>query len=765
MPENNEEKKIVKKRLKIKVKPSVKKNSTEETQTKPTQEKSVEKAPRENRSHSGTGNRNQGSSDRRQSYDKKRSNSPSSYNKKGGSTGNNQNRSGFKSSGTQENSGEGKNDRSRSKKTTHHKNTNQQYSKKHKRHEEEIALSKMQKNFRQKKGEAVIPDSIEIGEFIKVMDLSKKMNLKSSELIKKLMELGVSATINDTIDADTAQIVCEEYNCKVEIKSLREEALIEEEPDNEKNVKPRSPIVTIMGHVDHGKTKLLDAIRNSDVAGHESGGITQHIGAYRVKTKDGEITFIDTPGHAAFTAMRARGAQVTDIVILVVSAADGVMPQTIEAASHAKAAGVPIVVAINKIDLPEANVERAKQMLTEIELLPEEWGGETMCIPISALKKEGINELLSAVLLQAEMMELKADHQKRGVGYVIESKMDIGKGALATIVVKSGKIEVGDFFVVGTAMGKVRAIFNDRGQRIKIAGPSDPVSIMGFNEVPEAGDKFYIVESDEFARDIAGKRANLKKMEENAKLKKQHMENAMEKLVSPDLQEVKVIIRADVQGSVEAIKHSLLKLKNEEIKTTIIQSAVGAVTESDVMLASAAASSGVGTAILAFRVRVDSIAKEKAESEGIPIRRFSIIYELIDYVTSLIEKRLAPEVNETVYGQAEVQEVFKITGVGKIAGSKVTEGTIKRSALARIFREGSQIWEGKISALKRFQDDVSEVQEGFDCGIQLLNYENMKKGDVIESYSVEEKARKFVASEGKKAPVDEIDEVLEENEE
>lgn len=619
---------------------------------------------------------------------------------------------------------------------------------------EEIVLSKMQSNLRnkQKRGEAVIPDEIEIGEVIKVADLAKRMNLKSGELIQKLMELGVMATINDNIDSDTAQIVCSEFSCKVVVKSIREQVEIKEEEDDPALLEPRPPIVTIMGHVDHGKTKLLDAIRNSNVAEHESGGITQHIGAYKVSTKQGEITFLDTPGHEAFTAMRARGAEVTDIVVLVVSAADGVMPQTLEALSHAQAAKVPIVVAVNKVDLPEANVERVKQQLAEQNLLPEEWGGQTQFIPVSALKKQGIDKLLEAILVQAEIMELKANPKKHAAGYVIESKMDIGKGALATVVVKNGCISVGDNFVVGTSMGKVRAMFDDKGTRVKKALPSDAVEIMGFNEVPEAGDRFFIVDSEEYAKDVASKRLELKKLEDSKTIKRLQMENAMQKLSLPAMKEFKVIVKADVQGSVEAIKHSLDKMVNNEIKVTILHAGVGTVVESDVLLASTSAmTSDVGVAILAFRVRVDSIAKDKSESEGIQIRRFSIIYELLDYVTSVIEGMLAPEVTETVIGAAEVKEVFKISGVGKIAGCMVTEGFIRKAENVRLFREDAQIWDGKISALKRFQDDVSEVQQGFECGISLKGYENMKKGDIIECYTSTSKERKFVPNDGSAA--------------
>lgn len=613
---------------------------------------------------------------------------------------------------------------------------------KYKNKEEEILLSKMEDTIKkkQKKGEAAVPESIEIQEVLTVGELAKKMNLKASEVIQKLLELGITATINDTIDSDAATLVASEYNCKVIVKSLKDEVEIKEEPDNPEDLKPRSPVVTIMGHVDHGKTKLLDAIRNSSIAEHETGGITQHIGAYRVKTKNGEITFIDTPGHEAFTSLRARGANVTDIVILVVSAVEGVMPQTIEALNHAKAANVPIIVAVNKIDLPDASPERCKQQLAEHGLLCEEWGGDTMFVNVSALKKQGINELLEAVLLQAELMELKANPDKKGWGYVIEAKMDVGRGPVATIIVKNGSIKVGDYFVVGTTMGKVRGMFDEYGGKINKALPSYPVEIMGFEVVPTAGEKFHVVENEDIAKNIAQKRLELKKIEEIKQIKKAQLENAELAMSGEKLEEIKLIIKGDVQGSIEAIKTSLEKLNKENIKITILHSAVGAVLESDVMLASANANVSKSKAmILAFRVRVDSIAKEKAEAEGVEIKRFNIIYELIDYVESIIKGMQKVEYVEQVIGTAEIKEIFKIKDVGKVAGCIVTRGYIRKSDNVRIFREGLQVWDGKILALKRFTEDTNEVQEGFDCGISFVNYENFKKGDIIECYTKQEK--------------------------
>ncbi len=612
-----------------------------------------------------------------------------------------------------------------------------------KNREEAIILSKMEDSIRKRsrKGEAAIPEAIEIGELIKISDLAKKMNLKAGEIIQRLVDLGLQATINDTIDSDTASIVASEFNCKVTIKSLKEEVEIKEEEDKEKNLKPRSPIVTIMGHVDHGKTKLLDAIRNSSIAEHETGGITQHIGAYRVKTPKGEITFIDTPGHEAFTAMRARGANVTDIVILVVSAVDGVMPQTIEALNHAKAAHVPVIVAVNKIDLPDASVDRVKQQLSEHGVLWEEWGGEAIYVNVSALKKIGIQDLLDAILLQAEMLELKADPDKKGIGFIIESKMDIGRGAVATVIVKNGCVRIGDNFVVGTTKGKVRGMFDENGSKVEIALPSYPVEIMGFDEVPKAGDKFYIVENEEIAKSISSKRQDLKRIDDSANIKRVQMQNAMEAITTVTaIKELKVIVKGDVQGSVEAINNMLSRIENPDIKVTIIHSGVGTVLESDVMLATATANTAeTGVIILAFRVRVDSIAKEKAESEGIEIKRFTIIYELLDYIEGIMKGMHKDEIVEKIIGSAEIKEIFKIKDVGKIAGGIVKEGFIRKAEKVRLYREGAQVWGGKIKDLRRFKDDVAEVQEGFEFGVSFVNYENFKKGDILECFTEEVK--------------------------
>lgn len=607
--------------------------------------------------------------------------------------------------------------------------------------EEEILLLKMQDSIKKKnkKGEYVIPEEIEIGEIIKISDLAKKMNLKAAEIIQKLIELGVTATLNDTIDADTAIIVASEFNCKVKVKNLKEEVEIKEDEDTPENLKPRPPVVTIMGHVDHGKTSLLDAIRNSSITATETGGITQHIGAYKVTIEKGSITFIDTPGHEAFTSMRARGASVTDIVVLVVSGVEGVMPQTVEALNHAKAAKVPIIVAVNKSDLPGYNFEKVKQQLSDHGLIPEDWGGDTLYVKVSALKKEGIKNLLEAILLQADVMELKANPNKRGVAYVIESKMDIGKGAIATLIVKNGCIKVGDYFVAGTTMGRVRGMFDDNGRNIKLALPSDAVEIMGFDNLPEAGDKFFVVESEEFAKSIAEKRLSLKKLEESQNIKKIIRQAAIDKLSSEKYKEIKVIIKADVQGSLEAIKFGLEKLSTPEVKVTVIHAGVGPVIESDVLLTSAdSRSSDAKVLILAFRVRVDNKAKEKADAENIPIKRFNIIYEIIDYISDMVKGLIKPEFKETIIGVAEIKEIFKIKDVGKVAGCYVKSGFIKANEKVRIFRDQSLIWQGKINMLKRVKDSVDEVQEGFECGISFVNFENFKKGDIIECFKVEE---------------------------
>jgi translation initiation factor IF-2 len=584
-----------------------------------------------------------------------------------------------------------------------------------------------------------VPSEIEIIDVITISELAKKMNLKAKVIIAKLMELGTMVTINDTIDAATAEIVCSEFNCKVKVVSLYEETVIEEEKELDEDMEHRYPIVTIMGHVDHGKTKLLDAIRSTDVVSQESGGITQHIGAYSVKLPNGEkITFIDTPGHQAFTTMRARGANVTDIVVLVVAADDGVMPQTIEAINHAKAANVPIIVAINKIDKPEANVDRVKQQLSEYDLLPEDWGGHTLYVEISALKKIGIDKLLESILLQAEMLELKASKKVRASGFVLESKIEPGRGVVATILVLKGVLKIGDVFVAGVYAGKVRAMYDDKGNKIDIALPSTPVEITGMEKSPNAGDPFNVTKTEKEAKIISSKRLELKRQEEATSVKKISLKDILSQKQEGEVQELKIIIKADVQGSVEAIKDSLEKLSNKEIKITPIYYNVGAINESDVMLAVASKA-----LIIGFHVRPNAKASELAEKEKIEIKRYNIIYDVIEDIKASMNGMIKPDLIEELLGTAEVRQIFKISKVGTIAGCFITKGKVKRKSLIRLIREDVVIYSGKINTLKRFKDDVDEVLEGMECGIGLENYKDLKEGDILEAYEIKEVSRKI----------------------
>ena len=584
-----------------------------------------------------------------------------------------------------------------------------------------------------------IPDQIDITDVVSISDLSKKMNIKANVLITKLMELGTMVTINDTIDAETAEIVCSEFNCKVNIVSLYDQTIIDEEKEDEKDLKPRPPIVTVMGHVDHGKTKLLDAIRSSNVVDGESGGITQHIGAYSVVLKDdNKITFIDTPGHEAFTTMRARGANITDIVILVVAADDGVMPQTIEAINHAKAANVPIIVALNKIDKENINIDKVKQQLADHELLPEEWGGHTLFCEISALKKIGLDNLLDTVILQAEMLDLKASEKIRATGYVLESKIDPGRGVLITVLVLKGKLKVGDFFVAGVYYGKVRAMYSDKGEKIKQAGPSTSVEITGIEKLPKAGDPFNVVINEREAKIISVKRQELNRMEEAKSVKKVTLKDFLEKKPDVEQQELKIIIKADVHGSVEALKDSLEKLSNKEIKITTVSSNVGAINESDVMLAVA-----IKAIIIGFHVRPNSKAAEVAEKEKIEIRRYNIIYDVIEDIKASITGMIKPDLIEELLGTIEVKQIFKISKIGIVAGCLVTKGKVKRNSLIRLMRDDVIIHSGKISTLKHFKEDVDEVTEGSECGISIENYKDIKVGDIMEAYEIKEIARKI----------------------
>ncbi|ADN02063.1 translation initiation factor IF-2 [Spirochaeta thermophila] len=583
-----------------------------------------------------------------------------------------------------------------------------------------------------------VPKEIDITEAITVAELAKKMNLKASVLIAKLMSMGMMVTINQQIDADTATLLADEFGCKVNVVSLYDETVIEREEDSEEDLRPRPPVVTVMGHVDHGKTKLLDAIRSANVAEGEYGGITQHIGAYQVELPQGKITFLDTPGHEAFTLMRARGAQVTDIVVLVVAANDGVMPQTVEALNHAKEANVPIIVAINKVDLPDANPDRVKQQLSEYGLIPEEWGGNTIYCEVSALKKQGIQELLEAILLQAEVLELKANYSCRAEGKILESKIEHGRGIVATVLVQRGTLRIGDPFVAGVYSGKVRAMFDEWGNREEEATPSTPVEVLGFDGLPEAGDPFQVTESEKHAREVASKRQELKKLEEARNVQKVTLDNLYQKIQEGEVQDLKIIIKADVHGSAEAIRTALERLSTEEIRVRIIHAAAGAVNESDVRLASAS-----NAIIVAFNVRPTSQASTLAEKEKVEIRRYTIIYEVIDDIKAAMEGMLQPEIKEEVVGLVEVRETFKVPRIGTVAGCYVLEGKVKRNAEVNVIRDGVVIHSTRINSLKRFKEDVREVDAGYECGIGLEGFQDIKVGDQFEVIERREIAKKL----------------------
>ena len=586
---------------------------------------------------------------------------------------------------------------------------------------------------------SVVPKSIDIMESISVSDLARKMNLKASEVIGKLMGMGMMVTITQSIDSDTATLLAAEYGCEVHLVSLYDETVIESEKDDGVELLPRPPIVTVMGHVDHGKTKTLDAIRHSHVAEGEAGGITQSIGAYSVKTDKGRITFLDTPGHEAFTMMRARGAQVTDIVVLVVAADDGVMPQTMEAIAHAKDAKVPIIVAVNKVDKPEANPDRVKTQLSEQGLTPEEWGGDTQYVHISALKKEGIDDLLDAILLQAEMLELKANYECRAEGKILESRVDQGRGVVSTVVVQRGTLKQGDPFVAGIYSGRVRAMFDDRGRRIQEAGPSTPVEVLGMEEMPNAGDPFQVTESEKDARAISAKRQELKRFEAAKAVKKTTLDTLFTDIKDSEVKELKVIIKADLQGSAEALKASLEKLSTREIRLFVIHSSAGAINESDVTLA-AADSNAI---IIGFNVRPTPKAKTLAEQEQVEIRKYNIIYKCVEEIQQAMEGMLQPDTKEEVIGMVEVRNTFKVPKVGVIAGCSVSEGIVRRSASVNLVRDGIVIFTGKISSLKRFKDDAKEVSVGYECGIGLENWQDIQVGDKLEVFEIIEVAKKL----------------------
>ncbi|SDH93788.1 translation initiation factor IF-2 [Alteribacillus bidgolensis] len=624
-----------------------------------------------------------------------------------------------------------KNNMNKTKKENTQNKPNKNNAKKGKKHKKDNRQQRPQDS----KQQAAVPEKITYSGSLTVGELAEKLNKDSSELIKKLMFLGVMATKNEDLEKETIELIAEDYGVEVEeeieIDELGIETQVEE--DDPAKLEERPPVVTIMGHVDHGKTTLLDSIRHTKVTAGEAGGITQHIGAYQVREDGKKITFLDTPGHAAFTTMRARGAQVTDITILVVAADDGVMPQTKEAINHAKAAEVPIIVAVNKMDKEGANPDRVMQELTEFELVPEAWGGDTIYVNVSALKGDGIDELLEMILLVAEVEELKANPDKRARGTVVEAELDKGRGPVATLLVQEGTMKVGDPIVVGNTYGKIRAMVNDLGKREKSAGPSTPVEITGLNGVPNAGDQFVIFGDEKKARQFGEARANRAREQERSQTSKVSIDDLFDQIQEGDVKEINVIVKADVQGSVEAVKGSLEKIDVEGVKINIIHAGAGAIAESDVILASAS-----NALIIGFNVRPDANAKRTAETEKVDIRLHRVIYDAIEEIESAMKGMLDPEYQEKVIGQVEVRQLFKVSRIGTIAGSYVLEGKITRDSTVRLIRDGVVIYEGNLNALKRFKDDVKEVAAGYECGITLQNYNDVKEGDIIEAYIMEE---------------------------
>ncbi len=615
------------------------------------------------------------------------------------------------------------------------KNNNQpqQGSRKNQRNSREEDLRHSKKKIKQEKVHVLIPDEISVGE------LASRMKASPAEIIKKLIVLGVMAAVTDTIDYDTASLVAEEMGAEVEHEIIvsAEEKLFNDVPDDEKDLVPRPPVVVVMGHVDHGKTSLLDAIRSTNVTASEAGGITQHIGAYMVNINGNPIAFLDTPGHEAFTAMRARGAQVTDIAILVVAADDGIMPQTIEAINHAKAANVSIIVAINKIDKEGANPDRVKQELTEHGLVPEEWGGDVICVEVSAKQKKNIDSLLEMVILTAEMRELKANPNRKAKGTVIEAKLDRGRGPVATVLVQNGTLKVGDIIVAGTAVGRIRAMVDEKGRKLKSALPSTPVEIVGLGEVPDGGDLFYAVDDERAARAVVEERKQKQKAEsQQAGNQAVSLETLFDRMKEGSAKELNIIVKADVQGSVEAVRQSLEKLSNDEVKVKVIHGGVGAITESDVTLASAS-----NAIIVGFNVRPDAGGRSAAESTKVDMRMYRVIYEAIEEIEAAMKGMLAPTFKEVVIGHAEIRQTFKVSGVGTIAGSYVSDGKIQRGCSVRIVRDGIVIHEGELSSLKRFKDDVREVQSGYECGMSFEKFNDIKEGDNVECFIMEEVKR------------------------
>ena len=574
-----------------------------------------------------------------------------------------------------------------------------------------------------------IPDEITVGE------LATRLKQSAAKVVAKFMQMGEMHAISDVVDFDTAALIAEEFHAKVEheVHVSIEERLFVQEEDNAADLVERPPVVVVMGHVDHGKTSILDAIRKTNVTKGEAGGITQAIGAYQVKSNDSVITFLDTPGHEAFTSMRARGANMTDIAVLVVAADDGIMPQTIESINHAKAANVKLIVAINKMDKPTANPERVKEQLTKYEIVPEDWGGDVACIPVSAVTGMGISDLLERIALEAEVMELKANPNRRGKGAVVEARLDKGQGPIATLLVQNGTLHKGDCLIAGTAVGRVRTMRNDKGQEITEAGPSTPVEITGLTEVPEAGELFEAVEDERLARELADKRTTEAKEKQFAAYTKVTLDNLFDQMAANDMKELPIIVKADVQGSAEAVKQSLEKISNDEVRVRVIHAGVGAISKSDVSLADAS-----NAIIIGFNVRPDAVAKAEAEQTGVEMRMYRVIYDAINDVSDAMKGMLAPKVREVALGEAQVRQVYKISSVGTVAGCRVTDGKITRDAQLRLVRDGIVICEDAIASLKRFKDDAKEVAAGFECGITLAKFQDIKEGDVFECFKMEE---------------------------
>ena len=574
-----------------------------------------------------------------------------------------------------------------------------------------------------------IPDEITVGE------LATRLKQSAAKVVAKFMQMGEMHAISDVVDFDTAALIAEEFHAKVEheVHVSIEERLFVQEEDNAADLVERPPVVVVMGHVDHGKTSILDAIRTTNVTKGEAGGITQAIGAYQVKSNDSVITFLDTPGHEAFTSMRARGANMTDIAVLVVAADDGIMPQTIESINHAKAANVKLIVAINKMDKPTANPERVKEQLTKYEIVPEDWGGDVACIPVSAVTGMGISDLLERIALEAEVMELKANPSRRGKGAVVEARLDKGQGPIATLLVQNGTLHKGDCLIAGTAVGRVRTMRNDKGQEITEAGPSTPVEITGLTEVPEAGELFEAVEDERLARELADKRTTEAKEKQFAAYTKVTLDNLFDQMAANDMKELPIIVKADVQGSAEAVKQSLEKISNDEVRVRVIHAGVGAISKSDVSLADAS-----NAIIIGFNVRPDAVAKAEAEQTGVEMRMYRVIYDAINDVSDAMKGMLAPKVREVALGEAQVRQVYKISSVGTVAGCRVTDGKITRDAQLRLVRDGIVICEDAIASLKRFKDDAKEVAAGFECGITLAKFQDIKEGDVFECFKMEE---------------------------